>query len=72
MDLASQLRKAMKDSGMALYAIAKGAGLDYPVVYRFYHEKRDIRVSSVSRLADFLGLELTTAKAKKARLKKGE
>ena len=69
MDVTDQLRKAMKDSGLALYAISRGAGLDYPAVYRFYHKQRDIRMGSAAKLVKFLGLELTkkTGKAQKGR-----
>lgn len=65
-NFANQLRRAIRDSGLALYAIAVGTGLDYATVHRFYHQKRDIRLSSVGKLADYLGLELTE-KAKKPR-----
>jgi len=64
-ELGDQLRKLMKDSGLALYAIAKGSGVSYQVVYRFYHGKRDLRLATAGKVAKFLGLQLGVKPRKK-------
>jgi hypothetical protein len=68
MMLADQLRKAIADSEQSLYAIAKGAGLNYGLLWRFKIGERDMRLESAGKVADFLGLELRPARqSKKAR-----
>jgi hypothetical protein len=71
MVIAEQLRKAVNDAiarGTTRYAIAKGAGIKYTTFVRWLDEDRDIRLSTVSRLADYLNLEFrpidATLKAK--------
>jgi len=45
-------------SGQTRYAIAKGAGIGYGVLARWLDEGRDIRASTIDKLAEHLGLEL--------------
>ena len=60
--LADQLRKAIKDSGLSMYAVAKGSGLSYPATLRFISGERDLFLSSATKLAHFLGMEFTEPK----------
>ena len=55
--LSEQLRRTIKDSG-TMYQVAKEAGLSFPVVSRFCHGERDIRLGTSDKLAEYLGLEL--------------
>ena len=59
MALQDQLRQAVRDSGLTLYAIAKGSGIAYPVLYRFANEQRDLTLETASRLTDYFGMRLT-------------
>lgn len=68
MALQDQLRQAVQDSGLSLYAIAKGSGIAYPVLYRFASGERDLTLQTASRLADYFGMRLTRPR----RPKKGE
>ena len=40
------------------YAIAKGSGLGYPVLYRWVHGQRQLSEQSLNKLAEFLDLKL--------------
>ena len=59
MALQDQLRQAVQESELSLYAIAKGAGIAYPVLYRFSTGERDLTLKTGSRLADFFSMRLT-------------
>ena len=66
MSVSESLRAAVKAvmaRGTTRYRIAKGAGLDHTALSRFLAEGRDVRASTVDRLAEFLGLELGPKKA---------
>jgi plasmid maintenance system antidote protein VapI len=65
MALENQLRQAVRDSGLTLYAVAKGAGIAYPVLYRFARGERDLTLETASRLADFFSMRLTRPKRPK-------
>ena len=60
--LADQLRKAIKDSGLSTYAVAKGSGLSYPATLRFISGERDLYLSSATKLAHYFGMEFTEPK----------
>lgn len=65
MALQDQLRKAVKDSGLTLYAIAKGAEIAYPVLFRFARGERDLTLETATKLADYFGMRLTRPKRPK-------
>lgn len=60
--LSEWLRVAIANSGLSVYAIAKGAGVEQAVIHRFMSSdrdiRRDIRMATADKLATFLGLEL--------------
>jgi len=57
-DLEGVLRKAIRDSGLTRYAVAKGADVDTSQLLRFVAGKRSLTLPAASKLAAFLGLEL--------------
>ncbi len=57
-DLESVLRRAVRDSGLTRYAVAKGAGVDTSQLLRFVAGKRSLTLPAASKLAAFLGLGL--------------
>jgi len=66
MSVSKDLRAAVKAAmvqGTTRYRIAKGAGLDHTALSRFLADGRDLRVSTVDALADYLGWELRPKKA---------
>ncbi len=56
--LSASLKKAMKQSAMTSYQLAKEAGVSQIMVSRFLSGKRDIRLATADRLAHVLGLKL--------------
>ena len=65
MALQDQLRQAIQDSGLSLYAVAKGSHVAYQVLHRFAKGERDLTLETASRLADFFGMRLTRPKRPK-------
>jgi len=60
--IAALLKRSIESSGKTRYAIAKGAGVEYSVLLRFLDHGRDIRLSTVEALAEYLGLEMKPAR----------
>lgn len=58
MNVSEQLHKAVHDSGQSLYAVAKGSGVSYAVLFRFMAGQRGMNLDTAARLIDYLGLEL--------------
>lgn len=56
------LRDAIERSGLTRYVIAKGSGVSYEALMRFLDEGRDIRLSTVEKLAAFFEMELVPTK----------
>ena len=63
-DLEKALRRAVKESGLTRYTVAKRAGVDVAVLLRFVSGQRTITLQTAGRLADFLGLEIRSVKNK--------
>ena len=59
MSLQDQLRRAVHDSGLSVYAVAKGSGIAQPVLHRFVAGERDLTLATASRLADYFQMRLT-------------
>jgi len=64
-DLAAQLKRAIADSRLSMLKVAERSGLRYQTVHRFLTADRDIALSSASKLAGLLGLELRPARRTK-------
>ena len=56
--LAEQLKAAIGKSGLSVYRLAKQAGVPQPVLWRFVKGQRDLTLSTASKVARVLGLEL--------------
>ncbi len=59
MTLTAQLRKAIRDSGLSLYRIAKDSGVPYAVLQRFANADRQIKMAAADKLAEYFGMRLT-------------
>lgn len=60
MSLADQLRKAVTDSGLSVYRIAKDSGVSQPALQRFIAGDRDnIRIDTADKLAVYFRMRLT-------------
>jgi len=60
MSLADQLRKAVTDSGLSVYRIAKDSGVSQAVLQRFIAGDRDnIRIDTADKLAKYFKMRLT-------------
>jgi len=60
--LADAILAAVRDSGMSVYAVAKGANVSQPALHRFVAGERSIGLDTADRLCRFLGLRLTQIK----------
>lgn len=56
--LTEQLRTAIQESGRSQVELAQAAGISQGQLSRFMNGQRDLRLSSVERLASELGLTL--------------
>jgi ribosome-binding protein aMBF1 (putative translation factor) len=70
--LAEALRAAIQASEHSQASIAKETGIDSGIISRFVRGERTLTLSTASRIADMLGLELTTATKKPAAKGKNE
>jgi len=55
-----QLRSAIRDSGLSVYAIAQSTAIDKAVLSRFMNGKSGLSVTSIDRLCTVLGLCLVS------------
>jgi transcriptional regulator with XRE-family HTH domain len=60
-DLADELRRAIKMSGLSLNQLAKETGVHQAQLSRFVRGKRTITVSAAAKVCSYLGLRLTGA-----------
>jgi ribosome-binding protein aMBF1 (putative translation factor) len=63
--LADRIRAAMLASGMTRYQLSQQTGIDQAVLGRFASGKRDLTLSTASRLVPALGLKLGATKTKR-------
>lgn len=52
------LRKAIRDSGLSLYRVAKDAGIGYASLHRFMSSERTVSLDVFDKLCEALDLEL--------------
>lgn len=57
-----KIRKAIESSGLSYRELAAASGVDHVAIWRFAHEKREMRSESLGRLIDALGLDLVKRK----------
>jgi len=59
MALQDQLRQAVRDSGLSVSAVARGAGIAQPILHRFVAGERDLTLETASKVAAFFRMRLT-------------
>lgn len=60
--LAAVILDAIRDSGVSVYAVAKGAEVSQPLVHRFVSGERGLTLDTADKLCRFLGLKLVHEK----------
>ena len=65
--MANTIRKAIRQSGLNLYRVAKSARVPYQSLYTFYHSNADCRLSTAEKLCRVLGLDLMPVGERKGR-----
>jgi len=68
--LRATVEKAIKDGRETRYSIAKNAGIDFTGFNRWLDDSRDIRASTIDKLGEYLGAELTIPPPAKKTAKK--
>ena len=63
MAISDQLREAMQGYE-SINRVAKDSGISQPILHRFYHGERDLRLETADKLAAFFGMRLTKPTAK--------
>ncbi len=67
MKMSDQIRRAIEESGLSRYRIAKATGVDEGILSRFMHGS-SMRTDTLDRIAECLGLVLRVdPKARRAR-----
>jgi hypothetical protein len=65
MTISDQLRSAIRARDETLYRIAKDSGVDWGALQRFVDRRRpNIRMDTVNKLCEYLGLELHSKRKK--------
>jgi plasmid maintenance system antidote protein VapI len=70
-DMAAEIKRAIRASGLSGHGLARLAGVPQPVISLFLAGKRSIIIDTASRLAGALGLELRAAPKRQARKRTG-
>jgi DNA transposition AAA+ family ATPase len=68
--MTAAMLKAIHDSGLSLYAIAKETGVDKSALGRFVAGKQSLRLDRADKLAAYLGLELVKKRGSKTAKKR--
>ncbi len=56
--LSDQIRQAVRESGMSMLAVARAVETDKATMSRFLSGERGLRLSTLDKLGELLGLEL--------------
>jgi plasmid maintenance system antidote protein VapI len=65
--LADILRARIVNSRQSINAIAVKSGISAPILYRFCNDKRDLTLSTATKLAVYFGLEMRPVATNKAK-----
>ena len=63
-DLAGQLREVIRRSGLNRKQVADQTGISYAAIHGFVGGTRDMRLSTASKVAELLGVELRPMRRK--------
>ncbi len=70
MSISKQLRDAIESKDVTLYRISRDAEVDWGTLQRFLDGSRpNIRIDTVDKLCEYLGLELLPKKKQRKKLK---
>jgi transcriptional regulator with XRE-family HTH domain len=61
-NLTDQLRRAMDESGMTRYQMAKETGIDESALAKFYNGKRGLSMKALNSLGQLLQLKITSGR----------
>lgn len=64
--VSDELRRAIRESGMSMLAVARAAKLDKASLSRFLSEERGLRLETIDELCVMFGLRLVQARKRKA------
>jgi transcriptional regulator with XRE-family HTH domain len=56
--ISDALRKAVRESGLTMYRIAKESGVSFSTIQRFVTDKRPLSMANLDGLARYMKLEL--------------
>ena len=56
--LSDQVRRAIDESGLTRYAIAKATGIDESALAKFFHGERGLSLASLDQLGEYLCLRI--------------
>jgi len=56
--MSAAIRRAIRDSGMALIAIERATGVKRASIMRFMRKEQSLRLDLADKLAQYFGLEL--------------
>ena len=57
--LSDQLRQAVMEGKLSVYAVAKEAGIPEPSLHRFIHGTRGLTLDTADKLAAYFSMRLT-------------
>ncbi len=69
--ITAAVQRAIEESGLTRYAIAKASGVSEAALSRFMSGERGLTTATLDRLADVLQLELTTHRDSSGHKRKG-
>jgi transcriptional regulator with XRE-family HTH domain len=73
LSFSDELRQAVERSGLSRYAIGAATGLDEGSLSKFMAGERGLRMESIDKLAELLGLHIVTdADRERTKRKRGE
>jgi transcriptional regulator with XRE-family HTH domain len=64
--LSEQIRRAVRDSGMSMLAVARAVETDKATMSRFLSGERGLRLSTIDKLGALLGLRLVARRPRKS------
>lgn len=66
------IRKAIRDSGLSLYAVARDSGCNVAPIQRFMAKEHGMTVETLERVAPIVGIELRVKRRPKSKARRPE